>query len=73
MLLVLFAVVLAAVPAAAQIALPEYLSISADVRAGYFSSQRDDRDGSESESSDLRTRIRLGAALRAWRTQASGE
>ena len=64
LLLVLFAVVLAAVPAAAQIALPEYLSISADVRAGYFSSQLDDRDGSESESSDLRTRIRLGAALR---------
>ncbi len=64
LVLMLFAISLTTAPVTAQIARSEYLTISGDVRAGYFGSQRDDRDGSESKSSDLRTRIRLGAAVR---------
>lgn len=38
-------------------------TVSADVRGGYFRSHRKNRDGTTSESSDLRARIRAGLAM----------
>lgn len=61
--LTILLLLLAASPAAAQSTLPEWLSIDRDLRGGYFASQTDERDGSESESDDFRVRIRLGAGL----------
>lgn len=41
------------------------LSFSGDARMGYFARERDDRDGSDSSSSDWRVRLRLGAEWQA--------
>jgi hypothetical protein len=45
------------------------ISLSGDLRAGYFGLERDERDGSTTTSKELRARLRLGAELRiagAW-------
>ncbi|MDO9621028.1 MAG: hypothetical protein Q7I91_03880 [Moraxellaceae bacterium] len=36
------------------------VTFSGDIRLGYFSSERDDRNGSESEQDDARIRVRAG-------------
>lgn len=62
-LLAMISVPLAAVPAAAQTGTTGSLTISGDLRTGYYASQRTDRDGAESEKDDWRARLRVGAAL----------
>ncbi len=47
---------------------PGEMAITGDIRLGYFARERDDRDGTSSDSSDWRLRIRPGISLQATST-----
>jgi hypothetical protein len=63
LLLALLALPLAAASMAAQTPPAPRVTLSGDSRAGYYSMQRDERDGTVIERDELRARVRIGALL----------
>ncbi|QKT03963.1 hypothetical protein HUS23_09115 [Ectothiorhodospiraceae bacterium 2226] len=52
-------------PATLSAAEPGTVSVGGDARGGYFSRERDDRDGASSDDSDWRVRLRAGVTWQA--------